>query len=225
MDRPQPVTPELRADLRNLRSLNRHFGSHALVQKFLGRWIVPGAPGTVLDVATGSGDIPRLIAGHARRVGAPVAITAIDRQSSTLEIARTESAAWPEITFVEADALAWTPVEPYDFVFCSLALHHFSEADAVGLLRRMAGWFRKGLLVADLRRGPLASAGVFLLTHTFYREEMTRVDARLSARRAFSFPELGQLARQAGWREFGHRRFRFARQAIWMEKKNAGSRP
>jgi hypothetical protein len=29
---------------------------------------------------------------------------------------------------------------------------------------------------------------------------------------------MDELARAAGWRDFGHRRFRFARQAIWLEK-------
>jgi hypothetical protein len=46
---------------------------------------------------------------------------------------------------------------------------------------------------------------------------MTRNDARVSIGRAFSFAELRELALAAGWRNFGHRRFIFARQAIWLE--------
>jgi hypothetical protein len=46
---------------------------------------------------------------------------------------------------------------------------------------------------------------------------MTRNDGRLSAARAFSFHEFRRLAERAGWRNFGHRKFRFARQAIWLE--------
>ena len=59
--------------------------------------------------------------------------------------------------------------------------------------------------------------GVYLLTALIYRESMTRTDARLSAERSFSFREFGSLAERAGWRNFGHRKFRFARQAIWLE--------
>jgi hypothetical protein len=72
-------------------------------------------------------------------------------------------------------------------------------------------------LVSDLRRGFLATVGVYLLTTLIYRELMTRTDARLSAERAFSFHELRSLAKRAGWENFGHRKFRFARQAIWLE--------
>jgi hypothetical protein len=60
--------------------------------------------------------------------------------------------------------------------------------------------------------------GIDLLTLTIFRQAMTRNDARASAVRAFSFGELGNLARAAGWKSFGHRRFLFARQAIWLEK-------
>jgi hypothetical protein len=60
-------------------------------------------------------------------------------------------------------------------------------------------------------------AGVYLLTELIFREPMTRYDARLSAARAFSFTELRDLALRAGWEHFGHKTFRFARQAIWFE--------
>jgi hypothetical protein len=74
------------------------------------------------------------------------------------------------------------------------------------------------VLVSDLRRGLLASIGVYLLTAFIFREAMTREDGRASAARAFSFGEMPELARRAGWLNFGHRKFRFARQAIWLDK-------
>src|SRR6476620_10262928 len=74
MDRPQPVTPELTSDLRNLRELNRYFGSYRLVEYFLRRWLTPGSRLRIADLATGSGDIPRLIVDYARRINAAVTI-------------------------------------------------------------------------------------------------------------------------------------------------------
>ena len=218
MDQPQPVSPALARDLHNLRQLNRFFGSYALVQYFLDRWIKPGGSSRVVDLATGSGDIPRLVAVHARTVGATVSIDAIDAQSATLEIARELSADFPEINYHEGDIRTWQGSEPYDIVLCSLVLHHFSEEDAVRVLRHAADLSRNCTLVADLRRGPLASFGVAALTAVIFRHPMTRHDARLSAARAFSSRELCQLARQAGWKAFRHAHFKFARQAIWLER-------
>jgi len=217
MDRPQPVSSELEKDLRNIRQLNRFFGSHRLVLHFLRRWIKPGDHVRIVDLATGSGDIPRLIVDRTRKIGAKVEIAALDQQSATIEIARKLSADYPEISFVEANILEWQPAGPYDIVLCSLALHHFSDEDAMRLLRRCGDLSRKFVLVSDLRRGLLATIGVYLLTALIFREPMTRYDGRVSAARAFSFAELDDLAGRASWQNFQHRKFRFARQAIWLE--------
>ena len=75
-----------------------------------------------------------------------------------------------------------------------------AENDAVALLKHCRSLSKRYVLVADLRRGWLASAGVRLLTTLFFRQEMTQVDARLSAAREFSFAEMRSLAERAGWR-------------------------
>ncbi|HKP02213.1 MAG TPA: methyltransferase domain-containing protein [Chthoniobacterales bacterium] len=223
MDRPQPVTPELASDLRNLRQLNRYFGSYALIEHFLERWILPGSRMRVLDLATGSGDIPRLVVDHARKAGATITVEAVDQQASTIEIARGLSGDYPEITFLEGDALSFGEGDsPYDLVLCSLALHHFDESSAVRVLARCRQLSSKYVLVSDLRRGLLATVGVYLVTALIFRDPMTRADGRTSAARAFSFRELRTLAERAGWKDFGHAKFAFARQAIWLEPNSQG---
>src|SRR5467141_3608555 len=109
MDRPQPVSAELESDLENIRELNRWFGSYALVSLFLSRWVKPGARLRIVDLATGSGDIPRLIAEYGRKIGAELRIDALDRQSATLGIAKELSMRYPEIDFIQADLLNWKP--------------------------------------------------------------------------------------------------------------------
>lgn len=217
MDRPQPISPELLSDLRNLRALNRFFGSYRLIRHFLRRWMHPGDKLHILDLATGSGDIPRLVVEFARELGAVVEIDAVDFQSSTIEIARQLSTACPEIHYYCADIHHFGEERVYDIVLFSLALHHFSSEDATTLLRRCRVLSRGRVLVADLCRSRFAKIGVDLLTATIFREAMTRNDARVSVERAFSFQELGQLARAAGWQDYRQQRFRFARQAIWLE--------
>ena len=217
MDRPQPVSAELDRDLERLRQLNRWFGSHRLVLNFMRRWIKPHSRTRIVDLATGSGDIPRLIANYARGIRAQVEIEALDRQSATLEIARKLSSSYPEISYREANILEWNSVEAYDIALCTLALHHFSDEDAVRVLRQCRQLSRRFVLVSDLRRGVFLRTGVYLLTAMIFREPMTRHDARLSAVRAFSFSEMRNLALRAGWEHFGHKKFRFARQAMWLE--------
>lgn len=219
MDRPQPVTAELRADLANLESLNARFGSHRLMRRFMGAWLNPGRCYRVLDLCTGSGDIPRRMVEWARRREIVLRIEAVDANAATLEIAAGLSGGYPEINFIQCDALEYDPGETYDFVCCSLALHHFSEANAVRLLRRCRDLSHHYVLVSDLERSAFTTLGVWALTTFIYRERMTRIDARLSAQRAFSFREFHDLARAAEWQDFGHARFVMCRQALWLDTR------
>ena len=217
MDRPQPVSPELERDLERLRQLNRWFGSYRLVLKIMRRWIKPGTRLRVVDLATGSGDIARLLVDFARKIGAHIEVDAVDRQSATVQIARKLSVRYPEISFHKGDIREWDGAQPYDIALCSLVLHHFSDDDAAKILRRCRALSKRFVLVSDLRQGFLLRGGVHVLTMLIFREPMTRFDARLSAQRAFSFSEMRQVAIQAGWENFGHKKFRFARQTIWLE--------
>ncbi len=217
MDRPQPVSAELRDDLDNLEALNLYFGSHSLVRRFLRRWLKAGDTVAVLDLCTGSADIPRLVAHWAHQNGVHVRITGVDFQESTLAIARERCDRADPIELCCCNVLRYDPGQKFDLVLCSLALHHFSESAATQLLRKILNLTSKRALVADLVRSHLGAIGVRLLTNTVFRAPMTRFDARLSMRRAFSFHEMTILANKAGWEKFGHRRFPISRQAIWLE--------
>jgi 2-polyprenyl-3-methyl-5-hydroxy-6-metoxy-1,4-benzoquinol methylase len=225
MDRPQPVSEELEKDLQNLIGLNHYFGSHRIVRRFLSAWLQPERTYRVLDLATGAGDIPRVMADWARSRNVTLRMDAIDAQSATLEIAKRWSDAYPEIRFLQENALTYEPTETYDLVCCSLALHHFSETDAVRLLRRCRALSHRYVLVTDLERSRSTSLGVWAVTQFIYRDPMTRHDGRVSAKRAFSFAEMHQLANAAGWKNFGHTRFLFCRQALWQDQQIVGEIP
>jgi 2-polyprenyl-3-methyl-5-hydroxy-6-metoxy-1,4-benzoquinol methylase len=212
MDRPQAVSSDLRADLENLRRLNQFFGSYSLVRHFLQKWCKPREQLVLIDLCTGLGDIPRFIVDWSRSHRINIRILAVDFQSSTLQIAREHSRDYPEIEFILANVFEFQ--ETADLVFCSLALHHFTQADAERVVRKVRSMARRGALVADLERTDLGILGIDLLTATVFREPMTRFDARLSIRRAFSFEELGRVAAAAGWKAFVHQRFPVCRQAI-----------
>ena len=174
-------------------------------------------PLRIVDFGTGGGDIPRAIVQRARAYGCPVLITAVDRQSPTLQIAEKFSREFPEITFVSSDLLEYS-AGSCDIALCNLVLHHFDESDVIRLLRRWRELAEVAVLVTDLRRSRMAQVGIVAVTEMFYREPMTRHDARLSAERAFSFGEMRRLALAAGWSGFVHRRCPVFRQLLWMEK-------
>lgn len=218
IDTADTANAELERDLANLESLNRRFGAHQVVLRYLEPVLRRRQPLRIVDLATGAADIPRIIALRAREIGCPVLITAVDRQRATLDLAEKRSAGFPEIRFVCADALTFSEGALYDVVLCNLVLHHLDETDAIRLLRRCRELAKGAVLATDLRRSRLAQVGILTVTGLIYREPMTRHDARLSAERAFSFPELRKLAVAAGWWGFRHRRAPFFRQVLWLDK-------
>lgn len=217
MDVAEEATPELERDLLNLESLNRHFGARRIVLEKLTALLRQREPLHILDLATGGGDIPRAIVRQARALQCPVAVTAVDRQAATLRIAEKFSTGFPEIRYLRADITDFAPDKPADVVMCNLALHHFEESDVIRILRQCRLKAGRATLVTDLRRSLLAHAAIVGVTELFYREPMTRHDARVSAARAFSYAEMRRLAVAAGWWGFEHRRCPFFRQMLWLE--------
>ena len=198
MDRPQPISPELLSDLRNLRILNRYSGSYRLIRYFLRRWIDRDDRVRILDLATGSGDIPRLVVEFARKAGGQVEIDAVDLQASTIEIARQLSAGFPEIRYHCADIHHFGDENSYDIVLFSLALHHFSCDQAVALLRRCRSLSRGKVLVADLCRSSVCETRRrFADRHGFSRGDDSQRRARLG--RALLFLPRTRPSRVPGW--------------------------
>jgi 2-polyprenyl-3-methyl-5-hydroxy-6-metoxy-1,4-benzoquinol methylase len=161
----------------------------------------------------------------ARARGITARIDAVDANEATIEIARRHSEEFPEIHLVKGDALRYEPGETFDLVHCSLALHHFSNEDAVRLLKRCSELSTRWVLVSDLERHPLTTAAIWMLTALLCRDPMAVHDGRLSAQRAFSWGEMRELAVAAGWEDFGHGRCLICRQALWLENRELAEIP
>jgi SAM-dependent methyltransferase len=155
---------------------------------------------SVLDIASGAGDIPIALWHRARREGLQLDIEGCDRNPDTVAYAQKEAAArQAEIRFFTWDALADDFPDKYDVVTCSLFLHHLNEDEAVLLLRRMAHAATRLALVNDLRRGAFSFMLVYLCSRLLWLSHVNRVDSLRSVRAAFTMPEGNELAQRADW--------------------------
>jgi 2-polyprenyl-3-methyl-5-hydroxy-6-metoxy-1,4-benzoquinol methylase len=201
LDAPQVDAQALALNLRDIRRINTVLGWTA--------YSVKTVAGTVrndhlrsfslLDVASGSADMPLAIARWSRQEGIPAHIVATDISDQIVAVARKQAAGEPIIVVEKQDALH-LPYDDraFDIVLCTLALHHFDPGEAIQLLRGMARVSNKVILVFDVVRSPLTYWGAVLLTRGLRMHPMTRHDAPISVRRAYSAPELRRLAEQAG---------------------------
>ena len=194
---------ELEGCLADLRAVNRYLGDRRALLKHLSARIGAASEFSVLDIATGSADLPVAIADWARKAGLKATITAVDKNELTIEIARKHTARHPEIDVEVGDGLRLRfPDKSFDFVICSKSNHHFSEAENVHLIREMRRIARRGYLILDLQRSWLAYASIYLLTRLLVRNRLTRNDGPLSVLRAFTEAELAALAEKAGTSRF-----------------------
>ena len=85
------------------------------------------APGTIVDLGCGAGNVTRLLGERwpdARIVG-------VDSAAAMLAKARATTRDDPRYTFVEADLAAWAPATPVDLVYSNAALHWLPEHAAL----------------------------------------------------------------------------------------------
>jgi hypothetical protein len=81
----------------------------------------------------------------------------------------------------------------------SLALHHLETEQAIRALAEMRRVGRRLLVVNDLERSRAGLGGAWLFSRVLTRNRLTRHDAPLSVRRAYTRAEALALARTAGW--------------------------
>lgn len=203
LDALDTVPPPLLAhNLRDIRRVNRFLGGTRVVRSHLPallRGVPHGTVVSILDVATGSGDIPRALVRWGRRHGYDFRIAATDVAADVLAVARRETAGEPRITVEAADARALPYRDAaFDVVICSLALHHLARADAVRALAEMDRVARRGVIVNDLTRSWGGYVGAWLLGVLTTTNRLTRHDAPLSVLRAWTPDELRAMAAEAG---------------------------
>ncbi|MCE0484168.1 MAG: methyltransferase domain-containing protein [Methylacidiphilales bacterium] len=215
MDLPSQDEAALRSDLENIARLNRTFGGRKAVEIIFHKLADKTKQLVLVDLASGYGDHGRNLLQRARERSRDITIVAVDVQFQTLQIARSATPPGQKMFFIQADARQLPfRTRGADLVFCSLALHHFAENDALTVLREMGRVGRRGTACVDLVRSRLAAFCIWLLTTFIIRDPMVRHDARLSVRRAFTGREMKSLANRAGWPNLKQIKFFWFQQAV-----------
>lgn len=204
------LTPELMDDpsldagahalaLRGLARLNALARSDAILYpRVRAAAIERGGRITLLDIATGAGDVPLRLARRAARDGLTILLHGCDVSDQALgEAERRAAGAGRTFELFRLDAVNEPIPDRFDVVTCSLFLHHLDERGAVSLLRN-AGAAGSLLLVSDLRRCRAGVAAAWAASRALTRSRIVHVDAVRSVRAAFTDEESLSLAQKAG---------------------------
>ena len=214
LDDPAADPAAVTLSLRNVARANRWFGGAAAVQyglRFLLRDLPRGRPQTLLDLGTGAGDLPRRAVGWARRWGHVL-------RPLGLELSRPAAALAAGAGVPCAVACAGAPPlreRSVDIVLVSQVAHHFNRESTIRLLRTCDTLARTGVVLADLRRGRLASLAFRVGSAALRFDPITRADGLTSIRRGYTAAELRELLLAAGIRARVSRRPCYRLVAAW----------
>ncbi len=177
---------QARRSLADLTRINRRWGGHSTLRHLLRENVQPGEAFSMLDVGAASGDMADCV----RRWYPSARVTSLDRIESHLRGASGSR--------VAGDAFQ-LPLRPksFDFVFCSLFLHHFTDDEIVRLLEGFRNVARRAVLVIDLERNPIAYYFLPWTKWLFGWDPVTVNDGPISVEAAFRRRELEELARRA----------------------------
>jgi hypothetical protein len=202
MDAPDLPRHEHDAALRGLARLNRISRADGILWRFLAPRLAMLPPGRllrILDVATGSGDIPIRLFQRARRrfPDARIEWAACDVSDHALQATMRRARAIDLDLQTHRLDVTTDSLPENDLTICSLFLHHLETSQVIGLLERMAESASRGIVLSDLER---TRSGLLLATaaaHCFSRSPVVHFDAPASVRAAFSRTELAGLADRA----------------------------
>ena len=190
------------ASYRFMETVNGRFGGIRVVRRFLATETAghraDALPLRILDIGSGSCDIPLAMSRWARAHNIPLHFTCLEMADPAADIARRQlaRAGNPAVQLLQEDIFTYQPAELYDYAVASMCFHHFSDAQILALLKRLRGFVRRSVLINDLRRSRWASLAARLLLAG--APDGVRHDALLSIRRGFKIHELKNVLRQLG---------------------------
>ncbi len=201
MDRPDADPRELARALAFLRTVNRRLGGAKVLLRILHRdarsWPAD-RPVRLLDVGTGSADIPLAVVRWARSNGRRVIVTAVDAHPATIKLASEHIGGEADIELLCAHALTLRDrfaSGSFDYAHAGMFLHHLQDVEVVTMLAIMQHVARRRVVVNDLVRGVIGSLGMRLLS--LRAPPLVKHDGPASVRAGFTKREIIDLATRA----------------------------
>jgi ubiquinone/menaquinone biosynthesis C-methylase UbiE len=201
LDAGEGTDDDVASSLTDLRRINRFLGGRKVILDALSSLIdrSDSKKISLLDVGTGSADLPMAVADHCNNIGVESFIAAVDLSERNLRISRSRLDVSSEIHLVQADSLRLPfDSDSFDFVTASLFLHHFRDDDVVALLEDFGRIARRAVIVNDLVRNLVPYYFIRFAGPLFTESFLTRNDGPVSVLRGFTKGEMKDLATRAG---------------------------
>ncbi len=191
LDSDSGTPEEVAQSLADLRRINRWFGGLATSLAMLDRVAEESKARSlsILEVAAGASELPRVVRAAMQRRGIDARFTALDRAATHLQLGNGSRG-------VAGDALALPFADAsFDVVCSNLFVHHLAPDEVAQSVNEALRVARIAVLINDLIRHPMHLALVYAGT-PLYRSRLTRHDAPASVRQAYTREEMAELLKR-----------------------------
>ena len=213
---------ELEAVFKDIIRVNRLLGGNNITIRAVGDLLRqhPKEQFVILDVGCGDGTILRKIAQYCRKHDIKVRLIGIDLNVEALNIARTASTEFPEISYKVQDVLALTQTDMNcDILISTLTTHHFTNEQLPLMLTQFARLAKIGFVNNDLHRSRLALYLFKAFSMVFIKTKTARSDGLISIRRGFKKRELLDFAQKLPNRQHLIK-WKWAFRYVWIMQSN-----
>lgn len=201
LDAGEGTDEDVARSLSDLRRVNRFLGGRKVLLRAISSCLQGSTANEVslLDVGTGSADMPMAVAESCRQRGLDTFLAAVDISERNLRISRAQLGVSSDIHLVRADSMKLPfAARSFDFVTASLFLHHFRDEDVVSLLAAFGRIARRAVIVNDLVRNLVPYYFTRIAGPVLTASFLTRNDGPVSVLRGFTPDEMNGLAQRAG---------------------------
>ena len=154
---------------------------------------------SVLDIATGGGDIPIALYRLAKKDKIRLDITAGDVSDTAIDYTTAQAKTYNiPLKVIRLDALNEPLPGGFDVVITSLFTHHLEPDQVVSLMQKMRESTRGIVLINDLVRSEMSLAAVWLATRIFSTSPIVQFDGPASVRGSYTPSEMHKMAEEAG---------------------------
>jgi SAM-dependent methyltransferase len=187
--------------LRDLARVNRVTFTHRPILAWLDAVTAElprGSRVSVLDIASGQGDLLRAIRVWGRDRGFRLILEGLDLNPQSAVEAEAATPPLMGIVWTTGNVFSHVPDPTPDFIVSSQFTHHLDDADVVAFVQWLDRHAGRGWLIADLHRHWIPYYGFRFLCWMLGFHRIVRIDGTISIARSFRRMEWQALLERAG---------------------------
>ncbi len=200
MDDPNVPEKALKDALLDISKVNRMLGGNLITIRAIEKLFKENSKKrkwTIVDIGCGDGEMLRLIVDKCKDDDLELNLIGLDINSQSIDIARSMSKNYPEISFIKKDVMM-IDVNSFtcDIVICTLTIHHFTDEEILKFIKQFTLFTKVGIIINDLHRSRVAYVLYMLFSRIFIRSYVAKNDGLVSIASAFKKHELETFAKK-----------------------------